>query len=96
MEHSMKQFKYVWLAAVVVAGSLSIPSSAQDQQPLGDYARKVRQEKTKEQQPSGKKFDNDNLPNDDKLSIVGSPAAAPADDAARGQRARRKDRRKSG
>lgn len=82
MEHSMKQFKYVWLAAVVVAGSLSIPSSAQDQQPLGDYARKVRQEKTKEQQPSGKKFDNDNLPNDDKLSIVGSPAAAPADDAA--------------
>ena len=43
---------------------------------LGDYARKVRQEK----KPStAKKYDNDNLPVNDKLSVVGN---APADLAA--------------
>ena len=43
---------------------------------LGDYARKVRQEK----KPStAKKYDNDNLPVNDKLSVVGN---APADAAA--------------
>ncbi len=43
---------------------------------LGDYARKVRKEK----KPStAKKYDNDNLPVNDKLSVVGN---APADTTA--------------
>ena len=77
---TMKHVTYVWLAGIIFAGGMAIPTRAQDQ-PLGDYARKVRQEKTKEQ-PANKKFDNDNLPTDDKLSIVGNAAAAPEEGAA--------------
>jgi hypothetical protein len=77
---TMKHITYVWLAVIIFAGGMAIPTRAQDQ-PLGDYARKVRQEKTKEQ-PANKKFDNDNLPTDDKLSIVGNAAAAPEEGAA--------------
>ena len=76
----MKHIAYVGLAGVILVGSLAIPMRAQDQ-PLGDYARKVRQEKAKEQ-PTSKKFDNDNLPSDDKLSIVGNASAEPEDGAA--------------
>ena len=47
----------------------------QTQQPLGDYARTARKEKEKDQK-SAKKYDNDNLPVNDKLSVVGN---APAD-----------------
>jgi hypothetical protein len=51
---------------------------AQDQSSLGDYARKVRKDPGAPK-PKPKVFDNDNLPKDDKLSIVG---AKPATDAA--------------
>jgi hypothetical protein len=37
---------------------------------LGDYARQIRKDSTPKAQP--KVYDNDNLPTDDKLSIVGS------------------------
>ena len=70
----MKRIAYIFSAGIIVASSLAIPSQGQDQ-PLGDYARKVRQEKPKEQ--ATKKYDNDNLPTDDKLSIVGNAAPAP-------------------
>ncbi len=69
----MKHVTHVSLAVILLAGTLAIPAHAQDQ-PLGDYARKVRKEKEKEP-PAKKKFDNDNLPVDDKLSVVG-PAPA--------------------
>ena len=73
----MKRLGYIWLAMTLVAASLAIPLRAQDQ-PLGDYARKVRKDKEKEA-PASKKFDNDNLPADDKLSIVGpAPASSEA------------------
>ncbi len=74
----MKKLTHIWLAGAVLAGGLSIALTAQDQ-PLGDYARKVRKEKSQEPTAS-KKFDNDNLPTDEKLSVVGS-APLPADDA---------------
>ena len=67
------------LAAAVLAGMFAT-ASAQSQQPLGDYARAARKEKEKDQK-SAKKYDNDNLPVNDKLSIVGS---APADQPAAG------------
>jgi hypothetical protein len=63
------------LAAAVLAGMFAT-ASAQSQQPLGDYARAARKEKEKDQK-SAKKYDNDNLPVNDKLSIVGSPPADP-------------------
>src|SRR5579863_9562969 len=49
-------------------------SQTQPQSSLGDYARKVQKD------PSAAKakpkiYDNDNLPKDDKLSVVGQPAA---------------------
>ena len=51
------------------------PSQPKDQASLGDYARKVRKDTGA---PAGrpKVFDNDNLPKDDKLSVVGQPPAA--------------------
>jgi hypothetical protein len=55
------------------------PPPTPDQSSLGDYARKIRKDP-----PSAKAkpkvFDNDNLPTDDKLSVVGQQAAngAPA------------------
>ncbi len=47
--------------------------AAADQQSLGNYARSVKKEKN----PAAvKSFDNDNLPMDDKLSVVGAAPAA--------------------
>ena len=53
---------------------------------LGDYARTVRKDKEKEnekdkKQPAVKQYDNDNLPVNDKLSIVGNAAPATTADA---------------
>jgi hypothetical protein len=57
-------------------------AQTQDQSPLGDYARTVRKDTTKDTSPKAKAkvFDNDNLPKDDKLSVVGTPATADAND----------------
>ena len=73
----MKRIMYVWLAGLIL-GSMLVPlSSAQDasvpeasvQEPsLGSYARSVRKDK---KPPAAKRFDNDNLPKDDKISVVG-------------------------
>ena len=61
--------------------SAQTSSQTQPQSSLGDYARKVQKD------PSAAKakpkiYDNDNLPKDDKLSVVGQPAAVakPAED----------------
>jgi hypothetical protein len=74
------------LSTALLAPSAGAQSSApaSDQSSLGDYARKIRKDPgTAKAKP--KVFDNDNLPVDDKLSVVGQPAAAaggaaPADD----------------
>lgn len=68
------------LGATAVAQSQPEPSS-QNGAPvssLGDYARQTRNNSGAKSKP--KVFDNDNLPTDDKLSIVGQtePASAPA------------------
>lgn len=54
----------------------------QDQSSLGDYARTVRKDPSKDTaaKPKAKVFDNDNLPKDDKLSVVGTPVTADASD----------------
>ncbi|SRR5579872_74905 len=86
----MKRIMYMGLAAMILAGAAVVPTLAQsnisetaspaETAPLGDYARKVRSDK---KQPTAKKFDNDNLPKDDKLSVVGGAGEAPADATAR-------------
>jgi len=84
-----------WLAGVAVAGVMaalgavaSAQSSAQSQaagpdQSLGDYARAVRKDKDKAPPPV-KKFDNDNLPHEEKVSVVG---ATPEQNGERGTEA---------
>lgn len=52
-------------------------ASTPDQTSLGDYARKVHKDPAAKAKP--KVYDNDNLPADDKLSVVGTPAAAAGD-----------------
>jgi len=70
----MKRTAYVVLAEAVLAGMLVTLAGAQSQ-PLGDYARSIRKD---EKPASAKKYDNDNLPTSDKISIVGNATESPA------------------
>ncbi|MGB6677641.1 MAG: hypothetical protein WBE44_13185 [Terriglobales bacterium] len=78
----MKRVTYIWIAGVILAGMMASYASAQDSdsapppQSLGDYARAQR--KDKKTAPT-KQFDNDNLPMDDKLSVVGGSASTSSD-----------------
>lgn len=69
----MKRITHVWIAAMVLAGMMASFAGAQNsttqQQPLGDYARAVRKDK---KPATAKQFDNDNLPMNDTLSVVGT------------------------
>jgi hypothetical protein len=58
---------------MILAGGLASFASAQDSQPLGDYARAVRKDK---KPATAKQFDNDNMPVDDKLSVVGGAGSS--------------------
>jgi hypothetical protein len=83
----MKRIAYIWLAGAMLAGLLVAGARAQSDS-LGDYARQVRKDKA--QKPAAaKQFEDDTLPKDDKLSVVGEAkaesAAAPADDNAPAQ-----------
>ncbi len=73
----MKRITHVWIAGMVLAAMMASFAGAQNsttqQQPLGDYARAVRKDK---KAASVKEFDNDNLPMNDKLSVVGNPTAS--------------------
>ena len=61
-------------------GSAGLARRAQDA-PLGDLARQARKQKG-QQAPAVKKYDNDNLPVNDKLSVVGQAPAETADASA--------------
>jgi hypothetical protein len=76
----MKRIAYIGLASMVVAGTLALSSAAQDQS-LGSYARTVRKDK-QGQQSAAKKYDNDNLPKNDTLSVVGNATDETADKTA--------------
>jgi hypothetical protein len=86
----MKRIKYIGFVFAVSTVLLAYPAGAQSSSPaqdqaLGDYARKIRKDPGAPK-PKPKVFDNDNLPKDDKLSIVGEQPStnaapvAPADD----------------
>jgi hypothetical protein len=82
----MKRITYVGFVFMLFTLLASSPAGAQtttsspDQSPLGDYARKVHKDPTAKAKP--KVFDNDNLPTEDKLSVVGAPVAADAGNSA--------------
>jgi hypothetical protein len=81
----MKHITHIGFALAlftIPAGSLAAAQTTApvaDQSSLGDYARKVHKDPTVKARP--KVFDNDNLPTEDKLSIVGEAAPVTAADA---------------
>jgi len=66
----MKRLTLFWWAGLLLAAGTMPSAIAQDNTNLGDYARQVRKQKA-HVAPAAKTFDNDNLPKDDKLSVVG-------------------------
>lgn len=82
---NMKRTTFVLLAGILMSGLMTSLSSAQNttvQEPsLGSYARAVKKDK-KPQPAAAKKWDNDNLPKDDTISVVGNGATASADASA--------------
>jgi hypothetical protein len=75
---SMKRIVNAGLGLLVSVILLTSFAGAQrTDPPLGDYARKVRKDPAAAK-AKPKVFDNDNLPTEDKLSIVGQPVAANA------------------
>jgi hypothetical protein len=82
---AMKRVTHIGFALAlftIPAGSLAAAQTTApvaDQSSLGDYARKVHKDPNVKAKP--KVFDNDNLPKEDKLSIVGEAAPVTAADA---------------
>ncbi len=64
----MKRIAYFPLAVIVLLGAFLALAAAQSDS-LADSARAARKDKKE----TSKKFDNDNLPKTDKLSVVGKP-----------------------
>jgi hypothetical protein len=83
----MKSLSTAVFGLLVSSLMLTSYSAAQTQvisptESLGDYARNVRKDKDKDKKATVKQYDNDNLPVNDKLSIVGNtPVTTPASDA---------------
>jgi hypothetical protein len=86
----MKHIAYSGVGLVLFLGLAGVVAGAQNQSSstsqtsssgssLGDYARQIRKDPGVKTTP--KVFDNDNLPRQDKLSIVGQKAAPPAEDS---------------
>ena len=80
----MKHIACSGMGLVLLLGLTGLPAGAQNQTPstsqnsssgssLGDYARQVRKDPGGTTKP--KVFDNDNLPREDKLSVVGQTPA---------------------
>src|ERR1700731_1654038 len=90
---AMKHIAYVGFGFALFAASVVVPASAQQspasstqsqnqaQPSLADVARQVKKDPS---QPKSrpKVFDNDNLPKEDKLSVVGAPVTIVADSSA--------------
>lgn len=74
------------LTMILFALAICTTAVAQsDSQSLGEYARTVRKDKSEEAKPAAKVYDNDNLPADPSINVVGASAgnsAATADNKA--------------
>ncbi|HEY6372487.1 MAG TPA: hypothetical protein VIX37_18060 [Candidatus Sulfotelmatobacter sp.] len=87
----MKHIACSGMGLVLLLGLTGLPAGAQNQTPstsqttspgpsLGDYARQVRKDPGGTSKP--KVYDNDNLPREDKLSVVGQTTATTTANAA--------------
>ncbi len=83
----MKNMACTGIGLLLFLGLAGLPAGAQTQAPstqsapsLGDYARQVRKDPGTTSKP--KVFDNDNLPTEDKLSVVGAAPTTTADNSA--------------
>jgi len=78
------QIAFGFALFTVLAGSPAVAQTTTpppDQTPLGDYARKVHKD-SGAAKAKPKVFDNDNLPREDKLSVVGTQTADASSPAA--------------
>lgn len=89
----MTHFGFVFALFTTLAGSLAAAqttapatTATPDQSSLGDYARKVHKDPNAKAKP--KVFDNDNLPREDKLSVVGEAAPAGTEETASAESAK--------
>jgi hypothetical protein len=73
MEQTMKRIAYFSMAVMILLGAFLGLAAAQSDS-LADAARAARKDKKE----TPKKFDNDNLPKTDKLSVVGKPEPQPS------------------
>jgi len=76
----MKHIKRVAMATLLLLGTVGLSISGAAAQSLGDYARTVRKNKP-EPSPTTRHFDNDNLPTNENLSVVGPPPPSDANSA---------------
>jgi len=82
----MNQMKHIMIGLAIAilatfATSMAVAQSQDQPSPsLGDYARKVHKDPSTVAKP--KVYDNDNLPKDNKLSVVGPAPAVDADSVA--------------
>ena len=67
----MKRKSHLWMIGAVVAIGIITSAWAQEADNLAQYARQKRQEKQSEPAPK-KLFDNDNLPREEHISVVGN------------------------
>lgn len=84
MSTNLKRIAYLGFGSLLLS-LLGLPAAAQDQpsnsqgqsgSSLGDYARQVRKDPGAPAKARPKVFDNDNLPVDDKLSVIGEARPA--------------------
>ena len=78
----MKRSTYAYVALIAMALAAASTASAQSQsQPLGDYARAAKKAKSSSAaKPAAKVYDNDNLPQNTAISVVGNASSTPAGD----------------
>ncbi len=94
-DNATKTVLFLGIMGLITLGMISLPAVAQSDAPsaapsnsaasssgqaLGDYARQVRRTSGPPSKP--KVFDNDNIPKEDKLSVVGTAREASADTTA--------------
>ena len=72
--------KRIWLATIAgfvltsILSSVSMQAQSAQSPSLGDYARSVKKNKPEAKKSASKIYDNDTLPRDSSLSVVGTPS----------------------
>src|SRR6266516_5211933 len=72
--------KRIWLATIAgfvltsILSSVSMQAQSVQSPSLGDYARSVKKNKPEAKKSASKIYDNDTLPRDSSLSVVGTPS----------------------